>query len=968
VQATWLEHVSRRPKDQLSTLTDLEQVKRDHHRTHSQKISGQLARNPRTAKHEFTPHTPEAFATAQAILASWWNEPWPQETAWPERLRQMTHGDAVWRGAARDVVTYPEAVTLTAFLADPGVQEQLLADAGAHQPHALADVPGFVGELARRLERPWLAGHLGALTTGPLNAWVRACIRTQAGHKPKTRSMWRVSPPHRPTPVSLLLVESRPADDASPMPQPPSAADIEDAAEGFARGLRHARTYAAAHGHLCAPNTVQINGFAFGMWLANQRAAGPELAPERAQALAQLDPWWNPPWNLWWQRIYHRAHAHVQAGHPLVPEHGFPGTREELGEWLYDQCMAHHTLHPQQQRLLADIGITPERARAAQPRRKNIKAVRSTALDHARAYAARHGHLCAPTSAHQDGFTVGVWLHNQRVRARRGRLDPLLEQTLTSIDPRWNPPWSTDWQREHHIARAAVAAGALLDPEAGFSNFADRTAQWLYAQCATYLQLRPEQQHLLASVGITEPVAATAVPDPATRHPVMETGLYYARAFAAEHRHLDVPPATQQGGFPLGRWLVRQRHQASLHRNSFDTPWPHEEHLARIDPYWHPPWGMAWQRRYQAARAQLTPGHDLAPQQGFPGTPDWTGQWLYEQSTHYDQLHPRQQMLLTGLGLTAAGARAARPRRITQAAAFTTGLLHARAWADRHGHLTVPGDARHDGYPLGKWLSAQRKRAARGQLPDKRAQALAALDPWWNPPWPMRWQHALHTARTHTTGRALTSTAGLDALPAATAKWLFTQASAYDSLHPGQHQLLAGTGFTAESARALAPRPNPSQQPAPARPRMKNPPSTLAAGLPYARTFAARHGNLTSAGYLTEHDGFPLGWWLYKQRRAAHDHLKRTGKPWLHDAQLTQLDPWWNPPWRASWNHSYHQAHTHHTANQPFPGHITVWIRTQQRTWNHLHPHQQHLLTTLGIHGPTPLHRHNSCPVDRAIQ
>ncbi|MFF1959823.1 helicase associated domain-containing protein [Streptomyces sp. NPDC058220] len=359
------------------------------------------------------PHAAEAFATAQAVLASWWNEPWPEETLWPERLRQMARGnDAAWSAAARDAVTYPEAVTLTAILANPRVHEQLLADAGRHQPHALADVPGFVEELTRRLERPWLADHLRALTTGPLNAWVRACVRTSAGHKPKTRSMWRIPPPHRPTPVSQLLGESRPGNEPPPNPQPLSlsAPDTEAAAEGFARGLRHARTYAAEHSHLCAPNSVQIEGFGVGLWLANQRAAGPELAPERAGALHDLDPWWNPPWNLWWQRIYHRAHARVRAGHPLIPEQGFPGTTENLGTWLYEQCTGYSSLHPGQQRLLTNLGITPDRARAAQPRRRDLKAARQAALAHAGAYGNEHGHLCAPTSAQQDGFAIGPYL------------------------------------------------------------------------------------------------------------------------------------------------------------------------------------------------------------------------------------------------------------------------------------------------------------------------------------------------------------------------------------------------------------------------------------------------------------------------------------------------------------------------------------------------------------------------------
>jgi hypothetical protein len=91
--------------------------------------------------------------------------------------------------------------------------------------------------------------------------------------------------------------------------------------------------------------------------------------------------------------------------------------------------------------------------------------------------------------------------------------------------------------------------------------------------------------------------------------------------------------------------------------------------------------------------------------------------------------------------------------------------------------------------------------------------------------------------------------------------------------------------------------------------------------------------------------------------------VKRTGRPWPHDPQLAVLDPWWNPPWRATWNHSWHQAHANYSTGVPFPSQTTKWIRTQQRTWTQLHPHQQHLMGTIGIHGHAPLHRYNSHPV-----
>ncbi len=52
----------------------------------------------------------------------------------------------------------------------------------------------------------------------------------------------------------------------------------------------------------------------------------------------------------------------------------------------------------------------------------------------------------------------------------------------------------------------------------------------------------------------------------------------------------------------------------------------------------------------------------------------------------------------------------------------------------------------------------------------------------------------------------------------------------------------------------------------------------------------------------------------------------------------------------------------------PFPNQTTKWIRTQQRTWDQLHPHQQHLMGTIGIHGPTPLCRYNSHPTNPTSQ
>ncbi|MEU3907168.1 helicase associated domain-containing protein [Streptomyces goshikiensis] len=172
--------------------------------------------------------------------------------------------------------------------------------------------------------------------------------------------MWHVSPPHRPPPITRLLTETQTVDEAPGKPEPvrSSAQKAAETANGFARGLRHARTYAAEHGHLCIPYQHEKDGFQVGLWLSNQRAAGPQLSPERSQALAALDPWWNPSWSTLWQRIYLRARRLKDSGADIRPAQGFPGASENLGTWLYRQCQTYSSLHPQQRRLLAQIGIS----------------------------------------------------------------------------------------------------------------------------------------------------------------------------------------------------------------------------------------------------------------------------------------------------------------------------------------------------------------------------------------------------------------------------------------------------------------------------------------------------------------------------------------------------------------------------------------------------------------------------------
>lgn len=793
-----------------------------------------------------SPAAAQAFEVARAVTNSWWEQPWPdEERLWPARANTTREADADpgwWKVAARDLITYPEVVALAQLLASRALQQRTVAESGGHLPYRLGELPQLLTAIAGRLGRPWLVPHLAALTRGPLFAWAHSLVRTRAAPTPAAQNtLWKVHAPHRPRPLSDLLPRpvSR-ADDGPWEPQPVKRlrGHSPQAEHAFDRNLAHARVYHQQHRHLAVPKEDEPDGYPLGTWLANLRTRHTRMPAHQAAALHALYPWWNAPWSTLWQRTWHQARDHIGTHGPLQPARGFPTTGYSLGEWLYLQCTRYPALHPEQQRLLTQIGIDAAAAATAHPRRRSYTERFQTGLAHARAFADVHGNLAAvaQTTLH-EGYPLGQWLANQRNHRRSDRqpLPAARAQALAAIDPWWNPPWKLTWQRRYYRARDDAAAGRLLQAENGFSDLDDSgIADWLWRQCATYDELHPEQRQLLADIGITAGVARTAgehartaarapaaapgldaedttgqagraagpaTPTSARRRaaepkrpreprsrlghrpdlrPGFETALAHARAYAAGHGHLAAPRDTRHDGYPLGWWLFSQRNRAKQRARAGQPPSPHLQRLAAIDPWWNPPWDLHWQRNYYRARDHIEAGEPFDPVARIPAPSTVLGSWITRACLQYDQLHPDQQHLLAALGITAQTAAhwqpSPRPRPHAEA------LTHARAWAGAHGHLCPPIKTVHDGFPLGEWLNRQRELAKKRTSPSPTQQALATIAPWWNPPWPILWQRTYHHA--HTNPGSPT-----------TRNWLQNQRRGWLLLHPHQQHLLTTAGL-----------------------------------------------------------------------------------------------------------------------------------------------------------------------------
>ncbi|WP_405417655.1 Helicase associated domain protein [Streptomyces microflavus] len=256
------------------------------------------------------------------------------------------------------------------------------------------------------------------------------------------------------------------------------------------------------------------------------------------------------------------------------------------------------------------------------------------------------------------------------------------------------------------------------------SEYTDSTGYplglWLGQQRSLYAHgsLDPQRALALTSLNISWP------------HPEnsFEAHLEQAITFAAHHGTLAVTHAPTPRERPLLHWLARQRESAAdnnLHSDRINA-------LNAVDPWWNPPWDVAWQHDY--TRFTLPP-HSAPPTRTPPSGHD-AGTWLDHQLTQLHTLHPQQKRLLAQLAAQKPHvhphAMLLLPDPAPRARAFSRGLAAARQYQQREGHLNVPIDHREDVHGdqvrLGQWLRKCRSDTAQMTAPQITALTALGID------------------------------------------------------------------------------------------------------------------------------------------------------------------------------------------------------------------------------------------------
>lgn len=223
--------------------------------------------------------------------------------------------------------------------------------------------------------------------------------------------------------------------------------DAADAA--FQENLAAARAYHTQHHTLAAPRAASALGRPVGQWLSNLRRKGAlDGRPERAEALAAIDPDWNPPWPVDWQRAYCAVRECLAGGATLTEI--LPGVTvggQDVGKWLQTQRQpaVWTSLTPGQRERLERIGAVPLRPQQQAP--TQTRTAGSGTFERGMAalaqYTARTGSVTVPrghvetvvVDGEEHAVKLGVFLSN--TKSRRVKLTADRLRALAALGLEW---------------------------------------------------------------------------------------------------------------------------------------------------------------------------------------------------------------------------------------------------------------------------------------------------------------------------------------------------------------------------------------------------------------------------------------------------------------------------------------------------------------------------------------------------
>jgi len=497
----------------------------------------------------------------------------------------------------------------------------------------------------------------------------------------------------------------------------------------------YAKTYYEQNGNLNVPKRYKTpDGYSLGTWIMTQRRVRSgqiygHLSEERIRKLDEIGMIWQSISDMNWERNYtalkeyYAEHGSLDVKADYVTETGI-----RLGNWIcnmrtwYSGKVKTNYLTTERVKALNDLGMIWDK----------IDFLFEQNYAAAVKYFKKHGNLdmafdyvCPDTR-----LKLGSWLIRLRRKYQKNPASIPAEQKerLEAIGMQWENKFTRQWNEGLQEAEAYFHKyGHLNVPATYRSPNGFVLYHWLSNRLDEYRsgRLSAERYKALSDVGMV-----WEKEDP------WQIRYRLAKEYYDEHGTLEGMPADYSpDGIWVSKWLNEQKHIYRGNRKGKSLTDEQIRLLNEIGIVWEAPADASWNRNYEKVKAFYAKnGHiQITVNDSVP-----LSVWLRKQREQYavNKLTDEQIQKLDELCMQWATDDP-----------WEIGFSHAQEYFRGHQELLSAGQyVCEDGYRLGKWLSNQRAKYAKGLLTKEQTHRLESIGIVWDIQ-EMRWNSTYRLAK-----------------------------------------------------------------------------------------------------------------------------------------------------------------------------------------------------------------------------
>ena len=491
-----------------------------------------------------------------------------------------------------------------------------------------------------------------------------------------------------------------------------------------------AREYYAENGNLMPSVTDHYyKGIKLSRWIAQLRTYRKSnicckyLTPERIKKLDEIGMVWNVPDYIFEKNYSHCLEYYKKHGDLDVPLKYIAKDGTRLGSWINGiRCAARNPssykgakLTAEQKSRLDEIGFIWEP-------KKNVlwNQCFEALVNYKKKYGNLDVHVAYMT---EDGIRLGRWVRRQR--SSECSISDERKKLLSDLGFVWDLP--DPWEEKFKLVKQYYDEHGNANVPGNYVAEGVWIGRWLSEQVARMNKkatgrsksvklLTESQVEKLMSLGIKENTSHNDI--------AWEEQYEAARQYYVQNGNLLVKKDyVSPSGKNLGRWLQTQRKYKKENKLS-------PEKTARLDALrivWS--YSDAWEIGYRHAIEYYAKNANLNVPVEYVCEDNYNlGKWLSNQKVHYNNpnnyraLSNEQIKRLKDLGIIWN----------CESVSWETAFNYAVEYSKEHGTLQMPCQYKNrDGFCLGNWIRAQRKKKIAGTLSAERIKRLESIGMDW---------------------------------------------------------------------------------------------------------------------------------------------------------------------------------------------------------------------------------------------